>query len=300
MSNTGICFFAYNNNQLDYVQFAHIAAAYVKQNMKNNTTCLVTDTGTYSWLKESVPRKLHSACFDEVVISDDEMEPNPRRHFDSPWTEFNAQFSNSNKHKIIDYSPFDKTLLVDTDFIVQNNFYDYIFETDIPVSLHRTAKYLENQSPYTNEQRLSDNGIQHWWSTVVYFDKSDESRTFFDMWAHVKDNWDYYALLYKFPSKLYRTDFCVSIVSHVLNGFNENGFVHDFMNEPLRNMDQKDDIVEVKSPNDWVLLSHNRKEPWKNILERNVNSNIHVMNKRSLSRQASNIMDMIQKEGFGV
>jgi|TARA_B110000503_G_scaffold139821_1_gene229149 hypothetical protein len=288
----GVCFFAYNNSQLDYVQFAHIAARYVKENMKNNTTCLITDEGTYDWLKSSVNKEFHAKCFDTVVVQNVEFRTNPRKHFDSPWTEFNAQFSNSNKDNILSLSPFNKTLLLDTDFIVQNDFYDYIFDTDIPVAMHRTARYLENQPPYLNEQTLNEAGIHHWWSTVVYFNKDhEECDILFDMWAHVKENWDYYHLLYQFPPGLFRTDFCVSIAAHLMNGFNNGHFMHDFKSTDLINMDQKDDIVEIKDLNDWVLYSHDRKEPWKNILVRNTNTNLHVMNKRALSRHSNNIMN---------
>lgn len=291
----GICMFAYNNEQLDYVQFAHIAAGYIKKNMKNNNTCLITDSGTYAWLKQSVDADYHDFCFDEVVIDNSEHDHNPRRHYDSPWTEFNAQFSNSNKDNIINLSPYDKTILVDTDYIIQNNFYDYIFDTDIPFAMHKTARYMEHQAPYMNEQTLSEVGIHHWWSTVVYFDKhSEEAQVFFDIWRHVKEHWDYYALLYQFPVGLFRTDFCVSIATHMLNGFNNENFVHDFLGQPLINMDQKDDLIEVKSLNDWIFLVHDRKEQWKNILTRTTDTNLHVMNKRALARNASKMIQFIR------
>ena len=291
----GVCIFAYNNNQLDYTQFAHIAAGYVKRNMKNNKTCLITDEGTYGWLKDSVDPDFHNECFDTVVVHDVQFNNNPRKHFDSPWTEFSAQFSNSNKDDILNLSPFDKTLLIDSDYMIQNNFYDYIFDTDIPIAMHKTAKYLEHQPPYINEQQLNEAGIHHWWSTVVYFDKSDESQAFFNMWEHVKDNWDYYHLLYQFPPGLFRTDFCVSIASHLLNGFNDGDFVHDFMGVDLFNLDQKDDVVEIQNLNEWVCLAHDRKEPWKNILTKPSNTNLHVMNKRALSRNASKILEKFKE-----
>jgi len=292
---SGICMFAYNNDQLDYVQFAHIAAGYIKAHMKNKNTCLITDEGTYSWLKDSIDSKWHSTCFDHVVITEDQPVNNPRRHFDSPWTEFTAPFYNNNKDQIFSYTPFEKTLLIDTDYIIQNNFYDYIFDTDIPVSMHRTARYLEHQLPYLNEITLSDGGVNHWWSTVVYFDQSEESKMFFDLWTHVKDNWDYYHLLYQFPPALFRTDFCVSIAAHILNGFNENNFIHDFLGVPLVNMDQKDDIVEIQDIDSWILLSHDRKEQWKNTLTKNIDTNLHAMNKRALSRHSSTIIKKLQE-----
>jgi hypothetical protein len=71
----GVCMFAYNNNQLDYVKYAHIAAHYVKENMSNNATCLITDTGTYEWLKATVNPKFHSKCFDTVIVHDLKYDP---------------------------------------------------------------------------------------------------------------------------------------------------------------------------------------------------------------------------------
>lgn len=292
---TGVCFFAYNNEQLDYIKLAHVAASYVKQNMKNNTTCLITDQGTQAWLEQSIDPKLTEKCFDYIVMEEPDHSSNPRKHYDSPWTEFSAQFSNSNKHKIFELSPFDKTLLLDTDYIIQNNFYDYIFDTDIPFALHKTARYLEHQPPYLNEQTLNEAGIHHWWSTVVYFDKSEESKTMFDTWSHVKDNWDYYHLLYQFPPALFRTDFCVSIAAHLLNGYNNDNFVHDFQGIPLINMDQKDDLIEVKDVNDWIMLSHNRLEPWRNILIRNEHTNVHAMNKRAVIRHSDRILELMKE-----
>tara|TARA_B100000579_G_scaffold435720_1_gene459707 strand:- start:832 stop:1740 length:909 start_codon:yes stop_codon:yes gene_type:complete len=291
----GICFFAYNNDEIDYVQLAHIAAGYVKANMSNNKTCLITDKGTYNYFKDTVDNKFRDACFDQVILTDFVNSTNPRRHYDSPWTEFTAQFNNSNKHKIFEYTPFEKTLLLDIDYIVKNNFYDYIFDTKFPLAMHRESQYLQYEPPYMNEITLSDGGVHHWWSTVVYFDQSFESKTFFDTWAHVKDNWDYYHLLYQFPPALFRTDFCVSIACHLLNGYNENNFVHDFLGTRMRNMDQKDDLIEVKSLNDWIFLSHVRKEVWKNILVRNQDLNVHVMNKRALTRHATPIIESLKE-----
>ena len=291
----GVCFFAYNNRQLDYIRFAHVAAGYVKANMKNNDTCLITDSGSYAWLKQSIDKKWHETCFDHIVIDDVEHKDNPRKHFDSPWTEFSAPFLNSNKHEVFELTPFEKTLLLDTDYIIKNNFYDYIFDTEIPVAMHRTATYLEHQRPYMNEMTLSDGGIHHWWSTVVYFDQSEESRVFFDTWDHVRENWNYYALLYQFPPTLFRTDFCVSIAAHLLNGYNNESYMHDFMGIPMRNMDQKDDIIEIKGINDWILLSHNRQEQWKNILTRNTDYNLHAMNKRAIGRHFDKIEENLKE-----
>jgi hypothetical protein len=78
-----------------------------------------------------------------------------------------------------------------------------------------------------------------------------------------------------------------------MNGFTNDSFVEG-LSVPLLNMDQKDDLIEVKDANDLIMLSHNRKEPWKNILVRLENTNIHVMNKRAISRHADLFIEKLQ------
>lgn len=238
-NGNGVCFFAYNNPKIDYLQLAHIAAAYVKQNMKNNNTCLVTDDGTLGWLEQSIDKEWHRECFDDIIITDAPTGGSLRKHYDSPWTEFSAPFLNNNKNEIINFTPYERTLLVDIDYFIQNDFYDYIFDTDIPIAMHQHTRYLEHVPPYLNEIELNEAGIHHWWSTVVYFDQSKESKIFFDIWGHVKENWDYYALLYQFPPRLFRTDFCVSIAAHMLNGYNNDNFVDNFMDTKMINIIKK-------------------------------------------------------------
>ena len=82
-----------------------------------------------------------------------------------------------------------------------------------------------------------------------------------------------------------------------MNGFNENNFMNDFGGVPLVSMDQKDDIIEIKDVNDYIMLSHNRSEAWKNILTRQVDTNLHLMNKLSISRH---LPDIISKLTNGV
>lgn len=280
----GVCMFVYNNDQLDYTKFAILAAQYAKKSMNNISVTAITDDGTLGWMQQSVGDEVIDRCFDNVVIDNVTHDTNMRKHMDSPWTEFNAQFSNSNKHEVHTLTPYERTLLIDTDYLLMNNDFAYLFDSDINVGMHRYAVYIGGDAPYRNEVSLNDAGINHWWSTVVYFDQSDESKMFFDIWSHVKDNWEYYSLLYQFPKQLFRTDFCVSIAAHMMNGMNNGDTIHDFCNWPLINMDQKDDIAKVNNYDDVVFIKHDRKEQWKNILVRHQKQNLHIMNKRALDR----------------
>jgi hypothetical protein len=287
----GICFFAYNNEQIDYVKLATIAASYAKLKL-NKPVCLITDAGSYAWLQQSQPESLIDACFDHIVLTDDEMKKNMRTHNDSPWTNFHAQFNNSNKHKVFEYTPFDKTILLDIDYILKTDFLNMAFNYE-GVAMYSNAINIRNDKPHLYERQLYDVGIPMWWSTVVYFDKSEESKIFFDTWAHVADNYDFYQYLYNFPGKLFRTDYCTSIAIHIMNGMIPGDAVHDFGGLPMQNMSQKDDITEVINLNEWVCVANDTIEDWNDIAVRHSNHDVHVMNKRSLDRMGDRLLELL-------
>lgn len=292
MSYNGVCFFAYNNKDIDYVKLALLAALYVKKFMKNNNTCLITQEGDYNYLVSSRGQQLVDQAFDEIVFTTVKHKQNLRTHFDSPWSKFTSEFKNSNKHLIYEYSPFDKTLLLDIDYLVRNDSLDYLFDTDTNVAMYQQAKNLKHEVPYLYERYLNPVGVPMWWSTVVYFDKSDVSEMFFDIWAHVADEYDFYKFLYNFPGQLFRTDYCVSVATHIMNGMGAGDMIDEIRDKTMVFMDQKDELVEVKSPTDFIFLANDRKEPWKDIATRNYNDNIHMMNKRSIDR---NYHDLLEK-----
>jgi hypothetical protein len=261
--------------------------------MKNNNTCLITEQGDYSYLCDSLGDELVDKAFDEVVLTTVQHKHNLRTHFDSPWSKFTSEFKNSNKNLINTYSPFDKTLLLDIDYFVRNDNLDYLFDSDANVAMYQQAKNLKHESPFLYEQYLNPVGIPMWWSTVVYFDKSEISDMFFDIWSHVADNYDFYKFLYNFPGQLFRTDYCVSIATHIMNGMNTGDIIHEINDKTMVYMDQKDDLLEVKDATDWIFFANDRKEPWKDILTRNTFDNIHMMNKRSIDRNWDILMEKL-------
>jgi hypothetical protein len=284
METRGVAMFAYNNDQLDYSKLAVMTALAVKANLKNNKTALLTDASTVKYAETAIPKDLFDYAFDTVVVEDIRHERNMRRHWDSPWAEFNSQFSNGNKHNVYNLTPFDKTLLIDVDYIVGCDVLDRVFDTSYDFSLYRNAHGLRNQSPHHEEQRLHPLGIDMWWSTVIYWQKTPRAKMFFDLWQHVKDNYDYYKFLYKFPNNLFRTDYASSIAIHIMNGQVESENVPCLPPGSMRYMDQKDNLVDIRGKNDFLFLSNYPQESWRNLAVATKNEDIHMMNKRALLR----------------
>ena len=293
--NNGVAFFAYNNEQIDYIKLAVLAASAVKKHMKNNQTCLITDKSSLDWNSKSMTSKVLDKVFDHIITEEPKHKSNIRKFYDSPWATFECQFENWNKNDVIKLTPFDKTLMLDVDFLVNNNLFDIAFKLDEPLMLYTDAITLRNEKPFhALERRLHKKGIPMLWSTAIYFDKNDDIvQLFFELWNHIKDNWDFYRYLYGFSTKIYRTDFAVSIATHMLNGFVENTLVKPLPDNPMKYVEPKDDIQDILS--DGIrCLSHKPDEEWLHIFVNSKNENLHIMNKRAIDRNWDKLMRLYE------
>lgn len=293
---SGIALFAYNTTEINYIKIALIAARYAKRHMPHLSVCVITDAGTWDWFSQGEHSEYVEKYFDDVILTEPDRRVNKRTHYDSPYSNFVSDFKNGNKHKIIEYTPYDKTLLIDIDYIIQNDSLSYLFESDEPVAMFHNAESLIGEPPALPQQHLHSHGIDMIWSTAIYFDKHDEiTQTFFETWAHVAKEYQFYEFLYGFPGHMYRTDYCVSIAAHIMNGMGHGKLIGDFP-MPMINMSQHDDIVEINAPDEWVYMVNDRKENWKNTVALIKNENVHVMNKRSLDRKFDEIMERLDNE----
>jgi len=286
-SSKGAIFFAYNNEQLDYIKLACLSASSVKKHL--NLPCtLITDNGSLSHSGKS-------DIFDNVIIAEHEKDtPNIRNYYDTPYANYKAQFNNLNKHAIFKLSPYDQTILFDVDYLVNTDILNLAFDLNAPVQLYKNAQTLKNTEPnHPADKRLSVVGIPLCWSTVIYFDKSPMSKMFFNMWKHVKENYDYYQSVYKFPEGLYRTDFAVSISMHLLKGFNDciDDVFPELPGSPMKYMAYKDDIASVDK-HGIVFFANDYKEEYNNILTYSEGENLHLMNKRAIDRHYDKLMGL--------
>ena len=307
-SSKGAIFLAFNNKEINYVKLACLSASSVRKHL--NLPCsLITDVGSLRHFEKleyiQVDKIFENIIIDEKTDEDYKEDhfyskykigniDNVRKYYDTPYSTFNSQFKNLTKHNIYNLTPYDRTILFDVDYLVNNDILNLAFNIDAPIQLYKNAQSLKNVIPANiSDKRLNEVSIPLYWSTVIYFDKSPMSNMFFDLWAHVKENYDYYQSIYKFSKGLYRTDFAVSISMHLLKGFND--CVDDVFAElpasPMKYMSYKDDIASVDK-NGIVFFANDYKEEWNNILTYSEGENLHMMNKRAIDRHYDKLMEL--------
>ena len=285
-SKRGIMLFAFNNSELDYCKMAICCALSIKHNLVHNHVTLVTDQPSLDYMMETNNKAYK--VFDNIIIQQTPTDKNIRTLYDSPWTQFETKFINGNRYSAYDLSPYDETLLIDVDYIVQSNALDMVWNSKEDVLINKSAVDLRYNKFHEKEINLSKTGIPMYWATTVYFKKSKKAELLFNMVQFIKENYSFYQNLYKFPGATYRNDYAFSIALHILHGFKTQDISLPI--DTIITMDQKDDITEVQE-NNITFLSHDVLEPWKDLLTR-VSTDVHIMNKRALVRHADKFIEV--------
>ena len=289
----GFLLFAFSNTKVDYLKMAHVCALSIKKNLKINSISLVTDNQSLEYLKSILTDTEISECFDNILLTETPRDKNDRELYDSPWTKISIPFINANRNLAYDITPYDETIVLDIDYVVLTNNFDNIWNNNLDFLVNKEARDLRNEPQHKNETRLNGNGIPMYWATILYFKKNENAKTLFNLVKFIKENYQFYKFVYKFPGNTFRNDYVFSIAIHILNGFLETD-KYNFPNKSILTMSSKDDIVEVNN-NRILMLSHDTEKEWENILV-NVKEDVHIMNKLAMNRHYKSFLKMFKKD----
>jgi hypothetical protein len=294
MSTRGFLIFAHNNEEVDYGKIALCSSLMIKANCKVNDVCLVTDQGTLDWLRKSMGDKLVDYAFQHVkIMSYDEVKTaNAQRGFrDSASTVKNLSWLNSTRSSAYELSPFDETIMIDSDVLVQDSLFDLVWGNDEDVLINRDVVTLEHKKPNIHEVRLDGMGIPMYWATQVYFRKSERAKLLFDLVDHIKSRYSYFQYVYEFPGKLFRNDYAFSIAIHMLNGFLENNEFCSFPSPVILSSFDCDELIEV-ARDQLKFFVNDPTQNWKYGLNNVKGITVHCMNKYSILRQADKLISI--------
>jgi hypothetical protein len=220
--------------------------------------------------------------FDKIIeISDNETQL--KTFSDGINLDSKFPWKNSNRFKCYDLSPYDETLVLDVDYIVNSSFLLNWFNSDKDFLIFKDSIDIVGFKRTDEFEFINQFSIPFYWATVFYFKKTNFTKTFFNLVEFIKENWDFYRLLYQIKYPLFRNDFAFSIAIHILSGFIPDNF-ENVIPYPMYFSLDKDTLVKDKDNSLTFLIQSDSNQNDLSLIKYN-NIDIHVMNKHSLLRE---------------
>lgn len=199
---TGALIFAYNNERTDYVEMARWSARNIRRHL-GIPTALITNAEISA-----------DADFDVVIHS--KQNAGTTRYFQD--YEQTLTWNNLSRPDSYDVSPWDRTLLLDADYVVAGNQLSVLLDADSDLMCHRGAYNIATGDMLDELNVFGQHRLPMWWATVIMFQKSNRARFVFDSMKMVRDNWKHYRDLYGINNRTYRNDFALSIAIGIVSG----------------------------------------------------------------------------------
>jgi hypothetical protein len=284
----GVLIFAHNNRDIDYAAMSIVAGGLAKKHL-NVPVSLATDVSTIAWMKTSASYDRAVSIFDKIIEIETPISNNRRRLHDGVDSK-TVPFVNSNRAGAWDVTPYDRTLLIDSDFLILSDRLNEYWNVDADIMIGDSMKdILEEGRVWYHDKYVSDVGPKLYWATTVMFTKNKSTQLFFDLVKNIRTNYSYYADMYRFDPSQYRNDISFSIARHILDGFETNTALSL---PPIFTTLDKDILYKVDATEKLTFLINN-----------DLNSNycattvkgldVHVMNKQSLIRNIDLLLELI-------
>lgn len=278
----GALIFAHNNVGIDYVKLAIFAASRVKKYL-NIPVSLVTDN--ISWVLNTYP----DHGFDNIIEVSNEPST-PRSFYDGTLSAKKMEWKNATRSNSYSVSPYDTTLVLDSDYILSSDVLKISFDVDADLQIYHKSFDLADHRNVDCFKRINRQSIPFYWATVFVFRKSYITEAFFDLVTYVKQNWNYFKVLYSIDSGNFRNDFAFSIAIHIMNGKTNGEFVAELPGTMTYCLDR--DVLLSIDDDKLKLLVEKKNTLGEYIAVKTQGIDVHVMNKASLGRLIDN--------GFGI
>ena len=172
MSEKGVVLFASNNGSLNYVKQASFLARRIKKYM-NLPTTLITDTN----VKEKYPYWEHH--FDNIITYRQlRTIAQNKRYFDGDLYNKHLLFNNSNRSNVYRLSPYNETIVMDTDYIISNDTLNKCFDSPHDFLIYKDATHIGIHDKTPEFTNISDTGVDFYWATVFFFRKTKMTKVF--------------------------------------------------------------------------------------------------------------------------
>jgi hypothetical protein len=280
----GILIIAHNSRQVDYAKTAIIAAGFARKNL-GLPVSLITDQSTLDWMKESGTFQKASEVFDNIIETVRPQITNYRNLHDGLKAD-TVPFINSTRSSAYDLTPYDQTLLIDSDFLIMTDNLNHYWDTEHSILVSESMNDLVGNRVGVLDRWTSETGVQLFWATTVMFTKNSTAETFFNLVEYVKENYNYYSDLFRFDPRQYRNDISFSVALHIMGGFEK--LIKSL--PPILTANSKDILESVGLDSSFKILTNNGEDF---VLTSIKSRDVHIMNKQSLVRQYDTLKELI-------
>ena len=244
---TGALIFAFNNEHIDYVSMAKWSAKNIERHLGIPTRIITNeDVG---------PLGSHTRKFEDLPGS--------------------VTWYNGNRVDAYNLSPWDRTLVLDADYVVASNQLTCLLELDQDFLAHTTAYDVTNHPNFDEHNYFGQHKMPMSWATVMMFRRSQQAELIFESMQMIRNNWKHYCALYGVGRTTYRNDFALSIALGIVNGHTLN---HHSIPWSLATVTHDQKLTQIDQDQYRVdFLTQDRKPRWCT-----VNHDFHAMVKGQL------------------
>ena len=266
----GVLLFANNNSQVDYIKQACYLAKKVKKHLKVPVSLVTSDR---SRVTDFYPYEV----FDRII----EKRSNnkfSKRYNDGALSHKKLEFNNDLRPLAYELTPYDTTLILDTDYIICNDLFKDVFDTTKDILFYIDSTDITLHRNFTEFKRISDTSIDFYWATCVVFKKTAFTKMFFELIEHIRQEWNHYANLYQLNTRIYRNDYSFSIAVDILKSDNIG-----LMPGTMLYSTDKDVLFKIEDDKlKFLVEKKDRLGQYTAVYTHK--QNVHVMNKFSLNR----------------
>lgn len=191
----GVLLIAHNNQDADYYKMAAITAKRANKFL-DLPVSIITDTDSVSDT---------GYTFDNTILVDPNKN-NFRKSFN--WI-------NKNRYRVYELSPYDDTLVLDVDYLINSQLLLKSFDINSDFICHNNVRWFFDAG---STEYLNAKNFKTLWATVMRFRKGSKAQQVFQMIQMIQDNYEHYANIYKFMPYTFRNDYALTIALKTVNG----------------------------------------------------------------------------------
>jgi hypothetical protein len=189
-----------------------------------------------------------------------------------------VEWKNFGRNLSYELSPYEETLVIDVDYVVQDAGLLKIFDLPWDYLLQRSARSLNDE--YV-PNIMGAHSLPYVWATVFAFRKTTRAKAFFNLVQRIEANYHYYRELFNVESRSYRNDYAFAMADVILNGFSVSniGIPGPMLNilQPIESITVQGNQVVIKDQQTAYVVPR---------------MNMHVMSKKYL--QSTNFNEFIR------